>query len=112
MKYICLNPKCENYQIEDEYLKEVYSFTNGKLIGKNCRCPRCGQNRKEIDPNVDVPLSEKNIEINKFDGLSVQQKQEVLKKRSHEHFKKNIKERKDGLLNKAMSEMRNIKSGK
>jgi hypothetical protein len=112
MKYVCLNPQCENYQKEEEYHKESYSFTNGKFVGKNCLCPRCGQLRKEINPNEEIPLSEKNIEVNFFAGMSVEQKREVLKKRSHEHFNKAIKERKEGLLNKAMSEMRDIKSGK
>jgi hypothetical protein len=112
MKYVCLNSQCENYQKEEEYHKESYSFVDGKLVGSNCRCPRCGQMRKEINPNADMPLSEKNIGINFFSSMSAEQKREVLKKRSHEHFNKKIKERKDGLLNKAMSEMRDIKRGK
>ena len=60
--------------------------------------------RKEINPANNVPLSEKNIGINLFDGMSKDRKIEVLKKRSHEHFQSKLKERKDELLNKATEE--------
>ena len=40
--------------------------------------------------------------------MSKDRKIEVLKKRSHEHFKSKLKERKDELLNKAMTEMKNL----
>ena len=40
--------------------------------------------------------------------MSKERKQEVLKKRSHEHFKKNIEERKEGLMSRAINEMRNM----
>ena len=40
--------------------------------------------------------------------MSTEQKREALRKRSHQHFKKEIKERKDGMLNQAMTEMRDL----
>ena len=81
------------------------------MVGKNCRCPRCGERRKEINPNEDVPLSQKNISMNFFDGMNMEQKKEMLMKRSHEHFKKHIRERKEGLLNQAIGEMSKFRKG-
>lgn len=106
MKYICANKDCTHYGVDDEYVSESYVFQNGELIGKHKNCPYCGKPRKEINPAEQIPLSEKNICINRFNGANKEQKIEMLKKRSHEHFQKEVKERKDGLLNQAMSEMR------
>ena len=106
MKYICLNEECTHFNLEDEYVSESYVFKNGELIGKHMICPHCGKPRKEVNLAMQIPLSEKNVYVNRFDGASKEQKIEMLKKRSHEHFNKEVKERKDGLLNQAMSEMR------
>ena len=111
MKYICHNPECPKCGVEEELTKEIFVFRNGHLVGQNCPCPKCGKEREEINPAKDIPLSEKNIEIAQFSGMSMEQKREALKKRSREHFQKEIKERKYGLLNQAMTEMRNIKKG-
>lgn len=112
MKYICRNIECPQYGVEEELTKETFVFQNGRLIGKRSYCPKCGKEREEINPNKDIPLSEKNIHVDLYSGMTMEQKREILKKRSHDHFKKEIKERKDGLLNQAMSEMRSIKTGK
>ena len=112
MKYICHNPKCDKYEIPDDYSSETYVFRNGHLVGEHCNCPICGQLREEIDPNKDIPLSQKNIEIGTYSSMSPEQRREALKKRSHEHFLKNVKERKDGLINAAMKEMSDYKKGK
>lgn len=113
MKYICLNPDCERYNQEEYLVSERYRFINGKLIGEHCDCPKCGKERKQVDnPDADVPLSQKNVQTNRMGGMSMEQRREVLKKRSHEHFKKEIKERKDGLINAAMSEMNDFRKGK
>ena len=113
MKYICINPDCKKYNQEEYLTGETFKFKDGKLIGSNCCCPKCGKERKEVkDPDADLPLSQKNIRINNMGSMSMEQRREVLKKRSHEHFKKEIKERKEGLLNAAMSEMNDFKKGK
>lgn len=112
IKYICQNPECPNFQKEEELTREIFVFRDGHLVGKNRPCPKCGQLREEINPNASVPLSEKNLSIAQFSSMSVEQRREALKKRSQEHFKKEVKERKDGLLNQAMTEMRGIKTGK
>lgn len=104
MEYICNNPKCSKFAVKEFYSSEVYRFIDGRLLGENAVCPVCGKIREEVSPNSDIPLSEKNVGISLYNGMSVEQKREVLKKRSHEHFKKEIKERKEGLLNQAKTE--------
>lgn len=108
MEYICLNPQCENYQKSEYLSSESYQYIGGKLMGKNCPCPKCGQLRKENNPDAEIPLSEKGITFNFFSGMSMEQKRKVLKERSKQDFQKHIKERKDGLLNQAITEMKEI----
>lgn len=108
MKYVCENPECHKFGIEDYYVSETFSYRDGRLVGKNAICPHCGKERKEVNANDNVPLSEKNIGVNLFQGMSTEQKREALRKRSHQHFKKEIKERKDGMLNQAMTEMKDL----
>lgn len=110
MKYVCENPECHKFGIEDYYVSETFSYENGRLVGKHSICPFCGVERKEVVN--DVPLSEKNISVNLFQGTSVEQKREALRNRSHQHFKKEIKDKKDWMLNQAMTEMKNLKIGK
>lgn len=108
MEYICNNPKCPNYGKKEQLSSETYKYRDGRLVGEHIQCPECGVEREEVNPNKDIPLSEKNIGIGLFAGMSKEQKQEVLKKRSHEHFKKNVEERKEGLMSRAINEMRNM----
>lgn len=112
MIYLCLNPDCELYEKEEHLVSETFCYRNGKFVGVNCRCPKCGQERKEINLDADVPLSQKNIGLNRINSMSVEQRREILKKRSHDHFNKEIKERKEHLINSAMSEMNDFRKGK
>lgn len=104
MKYKCNNPDCPDYGKEEYYASESFRFRDGKLVGEHAECHKCGKLREEINPNKDIPLSEKNVGINFFNGMSSEQKREALKKRSHAHFNKEIKERKEGMLNQAKAE--------
>ena len=107
--YICLNERCKSYGVKDFVTHEQFIYVEGKgLVGKNCNCPDCGQERKHVNPDADIPFSEKNVEIGKYTSASKEQKAEMLKKRSHEHFEKHVKERKDYLMNKAIGEMRSL----
>lgn len=108
MKYICLNPDCSKYQLPEEVIRESFVMRDGKLVGKNCICLECKKERMLDNPNEKIPIAEKGIVMGTYASMSKEQKREMLQKRSHEHFKKEIKERKDGLLNQAMSEMRNM----
>lgn len=89
MKFICKNKKCEKFGVEYEYLSNRYTVIDGALRSNNAPCPTCGSIREEFNPN-EVPLSEKNIDIGKYSSASKQGKREMLKKRSHDHFKKEI----------------------
>lgn len=108
MEYVCNNPECPECGKKEYFSSETYKYRSGRLVGEHSQCPKCGVEREEINPNKNVPLSEKNIGIGLFAGMSKEQKQEVLKKRSHEHFKRNVEERKEGLMSRAINEMRNM----
>ena len=94
-KFICDNADCKKFGVEDEYPSNRYVLTNGKLVSTNAPCPSCGKMRREVNENEDIPITEKNISIAKFSSASKEQKVEMLKKRSHDHFDKNVKEEKE-----------------
>jgi hypothetical protein len=102
MKYVCKNKRCKSFNKEDEFYNEIFIYENGKLIGEHQRCPECGCIREFINKDENIPLSEKNINIGRFNGMSVKDKQDLLKKRSHEHYEKKIKEKKEYLLHETV----------
>lgn len=106
--FICKNENCERYGIEDEYCSLTYKYVGGELQATVAPCPCCGKIREEINPN-DVPLSEKDIAFGKFASASKEQKTDMLKKRSHEHFEKKIKPFKDHQLHEAVKQMNELK---
>lgn len=106
MKFVCINQECEKYGIEDEYLSNTYKVIEGKLVSNNAPCPCCGKLREEINPNKDIPLSEKNIEIGKYTSASPQDRKEMLKKRSHDHFEKEIKPFKEHQLHESVKQFK------
>lgn len=113
MEYTCNNPECEKFGIKDYYSSETFKVdSKGHLVGSNCLCPKCGAIREETNPNSNIPLSEKNIGIGKFSSASPEQKKEMLRKRTHEDFNKKVKEKKDHLMNQAMTEMKGMSTKK
>lgn len=106
--YVCKNEQCENYNVREEITSESFKYINGNLVGEHAVCPKCGEIREYVNPLANVPLSEKNVSMGMYSSASKEQKQEMLRKRSHEHFNKSVKERKDYLMNKAMTEMRSL----
>lgn len=108
MEYICKNSECPECGKSEYFSQESFKYSGGRLVGEHSQCPKCGVEREEVNLNKDIPLSEKNIGISLFSGMSKEQKQEVLKKRSHAHFKKEVEERKEVLMNRAIIEMRNM----
>lgn len=108
-KFICQNKDCALYGVEDEYFKNTYKFVDGNLQSNNAKCPKCGSVRTEINPNSDIPLTEKNIEIGKYSSASSTDKKEILKKRSHEHYEKEIKPFKEHQLNTAVQQFKSVK---
>lgn len=108
MKYVCENPNCEKYGVEEYLSSETYRYRDGRMVGEHAPCPVCGRERKEINPNADIPLSEKTVGMNFFDGKNVDERREILRKRTHEHFVKEVKERKEYMINKAKSEFQDL----
>ena len=102
MKFICENPDCSKFGIEDEYITTTFRIVDGHLQSKDAPCPSCGQIRREINPYKDIPLSEKNIEIGKYSSASPEAKRAMLKKRSHDHYEKEIKPFKEHQLHEAV----------
>lgn len=90
MIYICENKDCSEYGKEHIHMQNSYSLVNGEWVSNNAQCPCCKKLRKEINPD-EVPLSEKNIDLLRYDMCDKQQQREILKKRSHEHFEKEVK---------------------
>ena len=103
MKFVCRNERCEKFDIEEEYLSNTYKVINGKLQSNNAPCPCCGEIREEINPYRDIPLSEKNIDIAKYSSASPQAQREMLKKRSHDHYEKEIKPFKEHQLHETVN---------
>lgn len=107
--YLCQNKDCAHYGQQETVMRESFKYVDGiGLVGEKAKCPICGQIRKYVNPDADVPLSEKNIGFGKYSSASAEQRREMLKQRSHEHFNKKVKERKDYLMNQAITEMRGL----
>lgn len=102
MKFVCRNEQCEKFGIEEEYLSNTYKVINGKLQSNNAPCPCCGEIREEINPYKDIPLSQKNIDIAKYSSASPEDKRAMLKKRSHDHYEKEIKPFKEHQLHETV----------
>ena len=107
--FVCKNENCPRYGEKDEYLTNSYKMVDGHLVSNNAPCPSCGQIREEINPNKDIPLSEKNIGIGKYTMSSPEARREMLKKRSHEHFEKEVKPFKEHQLHEAVKNFKRCK---
>ena len=103
MIFICENEECSEFGVQHTYTRNSYKYIDGELVSNNAPCPKCGKFRKEVNLHDDIPLSEKNIELMRYDMSHPEQKREILKKRSHEHFKKKIEPYKQEKLNEAVS---------
>lgn len=107
--YVCNNENCACCGKKETVTRELFKYVTGiGLIGEKAECPCCGKIREYVNPDSDIPLSEKNIGFGMYSSASTEQKREMLRKRSHEHFDKKIKEKKDHLMNQAITEMRGL----
>ena len=98
MKYVCENPDCSQCGVEEEFVAETYVMHDGHLVGKGAVCPVCGNLRREINPNENVSPAEKNLTLAKYSMSSAEERREILKKRSHEHYEKEIRPQKEEKL--------------
>ena len=111
MKFICKNENCERYGVEDDYTTVRYKLVDGHLQADCINCPYCGQLREEVNANTNIPLSEKNISIGIYSSASPEQRREMLKKRSHEHFEKEIKPFKEHQLHETINKFKKASKG-
>lgn len=103
MKYVCNNPACSACGVEEYLSSETYAFKDGRLVGKNAACPVCGLERQEVkDPEANVSPAEKNISLMKFSMSSPDGRREILKRRSHEHYEKEIRPAKEEKIRKTV----------
>lgn len=102
-KFVCVNKDCKQYGIEVEYTQVTYRFIDGELRAECAECPECGQKREEINENTSIPLSEKNVQFGgQFSSASPEGRKEILKKRAHEHYEKEIKPFREHQIHEAM----------
>lgn len=87
--YKCINPECNHFGCVENYYNDRLKFVDGKFQSVNIICPSCGQVREEYKEG-DIPLSQKSITFAKYSSSSKEEKTKILKKRSHEHYKKEI----------------------
>lgn len=103
MKLVCENPECERYGKEEVYVDVRYRMVDGKLQATCAPCPICGKIRREINPNEKVSPVDKNVALGKYSNASPEQKREILKKRSHDHYLKEVQPYKEHKLREAVS---------
>lgn len=107
MKFVCKNKDCKSYGVEVEYTEVTYRFINGELRAECAECPDCGKVREEINENANIPLSEKNVQFGgQFSSASPEGRREILKKRAHEHYEKEIKPFRDYRMNEAVKQFK------
>ena len=111
-KFVCRNKDCKKYGVEVEYTQVTYRFVNGELRAECAECPECGQEREEINENALIPLSQKNVQFGgQFSSASLEQRREMLKKRSHEHYEKEIKPYKEHQLHEMVKNFKDASKG-
>lgn len=106
VRFICKEEGCKRKDIADDYYSNTYKMVNGSLQSNNAPCPSCGKIREEIDFNKEIPFSQKNIDIAKYSSSSPEQKKAMLKKRSRDHFEKEVKPYKDHRLQEAVKQFK------
>ena len=93
MKVMCNNKHCRDFksivEVEDWQGMDSYSLF---LLKK---CPTCGSQRKTIELKIEDKPEGFNVYFGKFSAMSKEDQKRVLKKRSQDHFKKNIKDKKE-----------------
>ena len=77
---ICKNQKCSNYNKMVVYAHMRYKIDSaGNFIPQKVKCPICGEYLSCVEKkNTEIP----NITIGEFNGMSLDKKKEVLKKRA------------------------------
>jgi len=103
MKFECSNPDCERLGNVVEEVKVVFVYEGTESLPK-LFCYKCGKRMTNITEIL--PLSDKNIQFGAIASMSKEDKVKVLRKRTHNHFNKEIRDRKEGLMGQAIKEMK------
>lgn len=109
--YKCTNDQCPKFGVVEDYYRDTFKMIDGRLQSVNAPCPCCGQIREEINPNKDIPLDQKNISIGMYTSASPEQRKEMLKKRSHDHYEKEIKPFKEHQLHETVKQFKDASKG-
>lgn len=111
MKFVCKNPNCEKYGVEVERHATIYKIVNGRFVSEDAPCPKCGQLREELNPNESLSPQEKGVSMGMYSSQSKEGRTEMLKKRAHDHFEKEVKPFKEHQINEAVKNMQDYKKG-
>lgn len=99
VKYVCENKDCNNFGNEVSFTSISYVMRNGKLVPKETlTCPVCGQVLSEVKVVESGPI---NVQFNRFNSLSPQDKKAWIMKRN-EQVKKKDAELKEHYTNKVL----------
>lgn len=109
MILVCRNKKCSCFNKEEEFYRSPYIMVDGHLQSVYAPCPECGEIREEINEAQQIPIDKKNIDFGKYSSASKEEKQEILKKRSHEHFVKEIQPYKEHQIHEAVKNFNSVK---
>ena len=103
MKVICKNVNCQEFDKEIEVADWDGLHSYGLFVLK--QCPNCKKLRQIIPGSLveqdKDSVGFEGVAFAKIGSMSPQERKQVLKKRSNEHFKKHIKPRKE-YLDRAM----------
>ena len=62
MKFICKNPECDRFDIEEIEPNVIIGFKNNEVVYDRTPCPSCKVNRDYVPPEI-TNFKEKNIGI-------------------------------------------------
>jgi len=92
---MCNNSNCSEFKKVVEV--EDWSGTDSYSLFLLKKCPMCDSQRKTIELKVEDSPPGFNVYFAKFSAMSKSDQKRVLKKRSDDHFKKNLKDKKEYL---------------
>lgn len=104
MNYICENPSCEGY---NKTVVVQWDGSNALDLKNKTTCPHCNQKMKSID-STKTRVSIHNVATSKLSTMSIIDRKQMLKKRSDDHYKKNIKDKKEYMDNQFIKQAKNI----
>lgn len=104
MKYTCNNPNCERYQIEVEV---QWNGSDALDLKNKTMCPVCRDKMKCLDKSSATNSSVQNITTSKLSTMSILERKEMLKKRSDDHYRRTIKNKKEFLDNQFIKQAKN-----